>query len=97
VVAPPSYGAHRSPTPKPSPPPFVSVNPASRRRGSGRRDESEGIIGEVTDTEILRRGDLARQEGRLIEPASAAGVSWCRKVPRNGQVDRDGTYVAART
>ena len=73
-------------------------NPASWKQAVAARDESEGIIGEVTDTEILASWrDLARQEGVFIEPASAAGVAGLRKLVQNGQVDRDGTYVAVLT
>jgi threonine synthase len=73
-------------------------NPASWKQAVAARDESEGIIGEVTDTEILASWrDLARQEGVFIEPASAAGVAGLRKLVQSGQVDRDGTYVAVLT
>lgn len=73
-------------------------NPASWKQAVAARDESEGIIGEVTDTEILASWrDLARQEGVFIEPASAAGVAGLRKLVQNGLVDRDGTYVAVLT
>ena len=73
-------------------------NPASWKQAVAARDESEGIIGEVTDTEILASWrDLARQEAVFIEPASAAGVAGLRKLVQNGQVDRDGTYVAIVT
>jgi threonine synthase len=73
-------------------------NPASWKQAVAARDESEGIIGEVTDTEILASWrDLARQEAVFIEPASAAGVAGLRKLVQSGQVDRDGTYVAIVT
>jgi threonine synthase len=73
-------------------------NPASWTQAVAARDESEGIIGEVTDTEILASWrDLARQEAVFIEPASAAGVAGLRKLVQSGQVDRDGTYVAIVT
>ncbi len=73
-------------------------NPASWKQAVAARDESEGIIGEVTDTEILASWrDLARQEAVFIEPASAAGVAGLRKLVQSGQVDSDGTYVAIVT
>jgi threonine synthase len=73
-------------------------NPASWKQAVAAREESEGIIGEVTDTEILASWrDLARQEAVFIEPASAAGVAGLRKLVQSGQVDRDGTYVAVVT
>ncbi len=73
-------------------------NPASWTQAVAARDESEGIISEVTDTEILASWrDLARQEAVFIEPASAAGVAGLRKLVQSGQVDRDGTYVAIVT
>lgn len=73
-------------------------NPASWKQAVAARDESEGIIGEVTDSEILASWrDLARLEGVFVEPASAAGVAGLRKLVQAGQVDRDGTYVAVLT
>lgn len=73
-------------------------NPASWSQAVAARDESEGVIGEVTDTEILASWrDLARMEGVFIEPASAAGVAGLRNLVAHGQADPNGTYVAILT
>ncbi len=55
-------------------------NPASWSAALAARDESKGSIDAVTDAEIMaahRR--LAREEGLLVEPASAAGVALLLK------------------
>jgi threonine synthase len=51
-------------------------NPASWDGALAARDESDGIIGAVTDTEILDAYRmLAADEGCFVEPASAASVA----------------------
>ena len=51
-------------------------NPASWAQAVAARDESGGVIGAVTDREILSAYRLlARTEGVFVEPASAAGVA----------------------
>ena len=73
-------------------------NPASWCYALDARDQSEGIIDSVTDTEILAAWrDLAHAEGVFIEPASAAGVAGLRKLVEAGRVDHNGTYVAVLT
>jgi threonine synthase len=73
-------------------------NPASWQQAVDARDESEGIIGSVTDAQILAAWrEIARLEGVFIEPASAAGVAGLRKLVEQNQVDRTGTYVAVLT
>lgn len=73
-------------------------NPASWQQAVDARDESEGIIGSVTDAQILAAWrEIARLEGVFIEPASAAGVAGLRKLVELNQVDRTGTYVAVLT
>jgi threonine synthase len=50
--------------------------PASWQGAVKARDESGGLIDEVTDDEILAAYDvLASEEGVFVEPASAAGVA----------------------
>jgi len=51
-------------------------NPASWLLAEVARDESGGLIGAVSDDEILRaQSDLAARDGVFVEPASAAGVA----------------------
>jgi threonine synthase len=51
-------------------------NPASWLLAEAARDESGGLIGAVSDRQILQaQRDLARRDGVFVEPASAAGVA----------------------
>lgn len=51
-------------------------NPASWLLAEAARDESGGLIGAVTDAEILiAQQQLARVDGVFVEPASAAGAA----------------------
>jgi threonine synthase len=60
-------------------------NPASWRQAEAARDESGGVIGKVTDAEILDAYRLlARAEGVFCEPASAATVAGLAKLYREG-------------
>jgi threonine synthase len=61
-------------------------NPASWRQAIAARDESGGVIGAVTDEEIIaayRR--MAREEGIFCEPASAASVAGLIKLAQAGE------------
>ena len=72
-------------------------NPASWRPAERARDESGGVIGAVSDEEILDAYRLlARAEGLFAEPASAAGVAGLRKLEREGAL-RGGRVVAVLT
>ncbi len=60
-------------------------NPASWRSAVTARDESGGIIGSVTDPEILHAySRLAAEEGVFGEPASAASVAGLLKHSAQG-------------
>ncbi len=62
-------------------------NPASREGAIAARDESNGLIDEVTDQEILEAYHfLASKEGLFGEPASAASVAGLIKCSRRGLV-----------
>jgi len=73
-------------------------NPASWESAIAARDESGGSIEAVSDAEILashRR--LAREEGLLVEPASAAGVALLLARAREGTVRTDQPIVCVLT
>ena len=58
-------------------------NPVSREGALRARDESGGLIGKVTDAEILAAYRfLAEEEGLFCEPSSAAGVAGLLKLSR---------------
>lgn len=60
-------------------------NPASWRQAEAARDESGGLIDMVTDEEILEAYHiLAKTEGLIVEPASAASVAGVLKLARAG-------------
>ena len=61
-------------------------NPVSREGALRARDESGGLIGKVTDAEILSAYRfLAEEEGLFCEPSSAAGVAGLFKLSRAGR------------
>ena len=73
-------------------------NPASWESAIAARDESGGTIEAVSDAEIMaahRR--LAREEGLLVEPASAAGVALLLARARVGNVRTDQPIVCVLT
>lgn len=60
-------------------------NPASWKRAELARDESNGLIDMVADSEILKAYRLlADKEGIFVEPASAASVAGILKLKRRG-------------
>jgi len=60
-------------------------NPASWKSAVAARDESKGLIDEVTDDEIIEAYKLlAAQNGIFAEPASAASVAGLLKLHRRG-------------
>ncbi|MFC1805314.1 threonine synthase [Candidatus Omnitrophota bacterium] len=64
-------------------------NPASWKQAELARDESGGLIGEVSDKEILAAYKLlAAKEGIFVEPASAASVAGMLKLARRGYFNR---------
>jgi len=65
-------------------------NPASWKSAVAARDESGGLIGAVTDDEILEAYKmLASIEGVFCEPASAASVAGVAKLVREGYFVRE--------
>lgn len=63
-------------------------NPASWATAVKARDESDGVIGMVTDDEIREAYKmLASMEGVFAEPASASSVAGLRKLADNGYFD----------
>src|SRR5438552_6024666 len=73
-------------------------NPASWSTAIAARDESGGTIDAVSDAEIMaahRR--LAREEGLLVEPASAAGVALLLRKAKARQLADHGAVVCVLT
>lgn len=64
-------------------------NPASWKQAIAARDQSQGLIDSVTDSEILAAYKLlAAKEGVFVEPASAASVAGLLKLVKNGYFKR---------
>ena len=60
-------------------------NPASWKRAEQARDESKGVIGMVSDKEIIDAYKLlSSREGIFVEPASAASVAGLIKMQNQG-------------
>jgi threonine synthase len=73
-------------------------NPASWAGAVAARDESGGLIGAVSDAEILDAYHvLAAEEGCFVEPASAASVAGLFRAARDGDVAGDETVVCTVT
>jgi threonine synthase len=73
-------------------------NPASWDLAVAARDESGGLIGSVTDEQILDAYRLlAVREGVFGEPASAAGVAGLLLACRDGQVPAGSMVVCTIT
>jgi len=73
-------------------------NPASWKLATAARDESGGVIGAVTDEEILSAYRLlAQEEGIFGEPASAASVAGLLKSTKGGLDLKGKTAVAIIT
>ncbi len=73
-------------------------NPASWAGAIAARDESDGLIGAVTDKEILNAYQfLAEKEGVFAEPASAASVAGVLKLARKRYFRRGSTIVCILT
>ena len=73
-------------------------NPASWDCALAARDESGGVIGAVSDEEILAAHSfLARQEGVFCEPASAASVAGLLKTAQEGHSFKGQTVVCVIT
>lgn len=73
-------------------------NPASWKAAVQARDESGGLIGKVTDREILKAYQLlARLEGYFCEPASAAGVAGILKLSKKNFFKKGDVIVCTLT
>ncbi len=73
-------------------------NPASWRQAEAARDESGGIIGSVTDRQILSAYRLlAAREAVFGELASAAGVAGLLQARERGEVDAGCRVVCTIT
>lgn len=73
-------------------------NPASWHTAVAARDESGGLIDEVTDEEILAAYYLlGKEEGVFCEPASAASLAGLLKLYRKGYFTTDATVVCVLT
>lgn len=73
-------------------------NPASWDGATAARDESEGLIDSVTDSEILDAQQLlATREGIFCEPASAASVALLAKAVRDGRIAPGSNVVCVLT
>jgi threonine synthase len=73
-------------------------NPASWRAAEAARDESGGIISDVTDDEIIAAYQLvASREGIFCEPASAASLAGVIKLAGTDFFSRGDTIVCTLT
>jgi threonine synthase len=73
-------------------------NPASWEGALAARDQSGGLIEAVSDDAILAaQRDIARLEGIVCEPASAAGVAGVARLAAEGRLDTTATVVAILT
>lgn len=73
-------------------------NPASWEQAVNAYKESDGMIDFVTDEEIVNAYKLmARTEGVLAEPASAASVAGLIKASKVGKIEQDKTIVCVLT
>ncbi|MCC6155298.1 MAG: threonine synthase [Candidatus Hydrogenedentes bacterium] len=72
-------------------------NPASWKQAEAARDESNGVIGMVTDHEIrLAYQKVAATEGIFCEPASAASIAGVIKLAESGYFDNVEPYAGDR-
>jgi len=73
-------------------------NPASWTQAVTARDESGGIIDEVTDEEMIEAYRwLASNEGIFAEPASSASVAGLFKSLKNGTISQGSQVVCVLT
>jgi len=62
-------------------------NPASWAKAEAARDESDGLIRAVEDSEILQAQKEAAHEGVFVEPASAASLAGLVRLAGEGWFD----------
>ena len=73
-------------------------NPASWKKAVAARDESGGLIDEVSDYKILEAYKmLAATEGIFCEPASAASIAGVIKKSREGLFEKGARVVCTLT
>ncbi|MDR1190675.1 MAG: threonine synthase [Verrucomicrobiales bacterium] len=73
-------------------------NPASWQAAVAARDESGGVIGSVTDGEILHAYQLiAARDGIFVEPASAASLAGVIKAHAAGDLPAGSVLTATLT
>lgn len=73
-------------------------NPASWQQAVSARDESGGLIDEVSDDEILNAYRLvAAKEGIFVEPSSAAGIAGLLQYKSRGKLPSGKTIVITVT
>jgi threonine synthase len=73
-------------------------NPASWQLAVNAREESKGLIDEVTDEEIVAAyKKVASQEGIFAEPASCASLAGVFKSLQNGKIEKGARVVAVLT
>ena len=85
----PIVRGHRVPDPQTLATAIKIGNPASWQQAIAARDESGGLIDEVTDAEIIAAYQfMASAEGIFCEPSSAASVAGLLKHARAGRLAR---------
>ncbi|MGI8316724.1 threonine synthase [Halobacillus mangrovi] len=73
-------------------------NPASWTKALDARDQSGGLIDEVTDEEIVEAYQLlAQKEGVFAEPASCASIAGMIKKVKNGTIPQGSKVVHVLT
>jgi threonine synthase len=72
-------------------------NPASYSRAVRSIRETNGVVLDVSDDEILEAKAIVDGAGVGCEPASAASVAGVRQLVRQGQIGRDDRVVALLT
>jgi threonine synthase len=72
-------------------------NPVSYTRARRVIEESEGLVEEVSDAEILEAKRIIDQSGIGCEPASAATLAGVRKLVARGVIKRDEQVVGVLT
>lgn len=72
-------------------------DPASWDRGVRAIRETNGIVTDVTDAEILEAKSVVDRSGVGCEPASAASVAGVRKLVGDGTIATDAAVIAVLT
>ena len=72
-------------------------DPVSFTRARRVIEESNGLVEEVTDAEILAAKTIIDRSGLGCEPASAATLAGIRKLVERGMMKRDESVVGVLT